>query len=269
MHINENAVRIAVLHTFVEFNAKKKNMDRISDAIKKVLHYEERVRMIVLPQMINGIAAYEEIAKKGIKISGETIPGPFTDGLINISRMYGADLLAGPILERRGSKLYRSSTFISGYEVKRVIRQVMTGGRVSGHKEIPYIDLDNLGIGIYIADDMFYPEIALILSILNPNVTIFFPRIGNDITKQQIIAKARTVESKNVAIMVGGIYMYKQEILAVIPTIVIDEEGDEIERVDKVDERIIVLNVNPKQRSNSIITNERKKLLKTLKKLLH
>uniref|UniRef100_A0A7C4FED0 CN hydrolase domain-containing protein n=1 Tax=Ignisphaera aggregans TaxID=334771 RepID=A0A7C4FED0_9CREN len=269
MSVNGNVMRIAVLHTFVEFNARKKNIDRVSSSIERALHYEERIKMVILPQMVNGIALYEEIAGKGVKISGETIPGPTIEELVNVSRKFNASLLVGPILERRGSKLYRSTTFISGSEVKSVVRQITARGRISGYRGIPYIDLNSSGIGIYIADDIFYPEIALIFSIINPSITIFFPSIESDIVKQQLMARARALESRSVTIMVGGIYTYKQEIMGVVPTIVLDEEGDEVERVDKVDERIIVLNVNVKLRPNHVVTNERKRILKILKRLLH
>jgi len=268
MLLNERAIRIAVIHTFIELNARKRNIERVSKAIERILQHDEHVKMIILPQMLNGIALYEGIVRKGVKVNGELIPGPTVEELININRKYAVTLLAGPILERRGSRLYRSAVFISNSEVKKVVRQVSVGGGVSGYNEIPYIDSVDLKVGVYIAEDIFYPDVALALSILNPNITVVFPHFVNDVAKQQLMAKARALESRSVTIIVGGIYTHRQDVLAVVPTVVISEEGDDIERVDKMDERVVVLDINVRSRDNSMIIAERRRFLRVLKKLL-
>ncbi|MDK6029065.1 carbon-nitrogen hydrolase family protein [Ignisphaera sp. 4213-co] len=268
MHVN-NSISIAIVHTIIELGSRKKNLSKIKNVLERLMQHQKNVDVVILPQMINGVPIYEINFKKIFKIVSETIPGPTTEDMIKLSNKYNVDLIVGPLVERRGSKLYRSAIYVSkGGSIKEVVRQVTPTDKFNGYAQIPYITMNNAKIGFLIADDIFYPELSFIFSILDVDIIIAFPSIKQDIRKQQQIASLRALEANTMALVIGGIFEYKQDVIATIPTIVFDEYGEEMEKME-VEEKVLILNIHMKSRSVMRKTlNSRLKIINELKKLL-
>ncbi|MEM0027218.1 MAG: carbon-nitrogen hydrolase family protein [Ignisphaera sp.] len=268
MQLNSINIDVAVIHTSIELGTRKRNIAKIKDLLEKLLKHQRYVDIVILPQMVNGVPIYEIEFKKTLKISSETIPGPTTDEMGKLARNYGVNLVVGPLIERRGSRLYRSVVCIGkDGDVKKVIRQVAPNNKFSGYSQVPYMVLGNARIGFLIADDLFYPEISFTFSILNIDIIVIYPSINQDIYRQQQATVVRTIESGSMGLMVGGIFEYKQDVLATVPTIVIDENGEEIERID-MDEKVVAMSVSTKH-VDRVNVNARFKIIKELKKMLH
>ncbi|MEL9940804.1 MAG: carbon-nitrogen hydrolase family protein [Ignisphaera sp.] len=266
----ESRIDVAAIHTNIELGSRKRNIAKIKDLIERLFEHRKYVDIVILPQMVNGVPIYEIEFKKTLKISGESIPGPTTDEIARLARSYGVNIVVGPLIERRGSRLYRSAVFIGkDGDIKKVIRQVTAdnSNKISGYPQLPYMALDKAKIGFLIADDIFYPEISFTFSLLNMDIIVVYPSINQDIQKQQQVAFVRAVESGSMGLVVGGIFEYKQDVLATVPTVVIDENGEEIEKID-VEEKVVAMSVTAKH-VNRADTNTRLKIIKELKKVLH
>ncbi|MEM1608889.1 MAG: carbon-nitrogen hydrolase family protein [Ignisphaera sp.] len=247
----ESRIDVAAIHTNIELGSRKRNIAKIKDLIERLFEHRKYVDIVILPQMVNGVPIYEIEFKKTLKISGESIPGPTTDEIARLARSYGVNIVVGPLIERRGSRLYRSAVFIGkDGDIKKVIRQVTAdnSNKISGYPQLPYMALDKAKIGFLIADDIFYPEISFTFSLLNMDIIVVYPSINQDL-------------------VVGGIFEYKQDVLATVPTVVIDENGEEIEKID-VEEKVVAMSVTAKH-VNRADTNTRLKIIKELKKVLH
>jgi predicted amidohydrolase len=265
-------LKFAVIHTVFEIGAKKRNIEKVNQLLEKIAQRGERIDFVVLPQMLNGVAMYENVARKigkSIKKVGEKIPGELSEELIATSSRYNVGIIAGPILERRGSRLYRSVMIVVDGELKAVLRQVFAEKNIGSYKGVPYADLGSIKVGVLIAEDVLYPDIGLFFSLVKPHILIVFPSLDKGLEEQLVLAKARAIECNCAVIFVGGTFTYKHEILSAIPTVIVDENGANIEFVSETDEKVLILNVKKRESfAESISDKERLKFVKYMLRLI-
>mgnify|MGYP000042699057 CR=1 FL=1 len=258
---------VAIIHGSIEMNNKTKNITKIQNIIEKL--GENHVDLIIVPQMINGVPLYRySVGVKKIKQTTETIPGSTSQEISDMANKYNKNLLVGPILERRGTKLYRSAFLvIPMLGLKGVVRQLETSNDYGSGLEAPIFDMNKFKVGILIAEDVFYPEISLILNLINIDVLVFYPTLEMDLYKQRHLIVMRAIENKCTSIMIGGTITRKGEALLEIPTIAVDENGDIIEEIIGTEDKILLIKINVKEKKESITRHRRNVLLKLRKTL--
>ncbi len=264
--LGANEVIVAIIHGSIEMNNKAKNITKIQNIIEKL--YENHFDLIIIPQMINGVPLYRLVGIKKVRQTTETIPGSTSQEISSIANKYNKNLLVGPILERRGTKLYRSAFLvIPMLGLKGVIRQLETPNDYGSSLEAPVFDMSKFKVGILIAEDIFYPEISLILNLINIDVLVFYPTLEMDLYKQRHLIVMRAIENKCTSIMIGGTITRKGEAILEIPTIAVDENGAIIEEIIGAEDKILLVKINAKEKKESITRHRRNVLLK-LRKML-
>ncbi len=185
------SMKIAILHSRVKIGAKRGNLRRMNLLIKSVLNNRSDVDVVVLPSYpISGpvIGYYppnriknavkhlaERISNKGSAI------GPSIGTLLKWSTEYGIHIIAGPIIERAGPKLYLAAIHISpmgGVEAKyrkiSLTRSERDAGLSPG-KSIEVFEVKGKGsVGIFIDEDLGYPEIFRAIQSREVNIILGF-----------------------------------------------------------------------------------------------
>ncbi|BCU67229.1 nitrilase [Sulfolobales archaeon HS-7] len=180
---------IAVTFMRMKSMGRRHNIEKAKRLLKNAR--EKGAKLIILPSMFpvgNVISLYdnERRARSLVKNLSEKIRGNSTDSLINLAIEGELYVLAGPILEQAGPKIFLTSVFISPQgEILGKYRKLAPSERemqlgLSAGKEPVTFTLDKK-YGIIAEDDIFMPEISRILTISGCSA---------------ILGSARTVESK-------------------------------------------------------------------------
>lgn len=222
---------IGLLHLKLREMGKKYNIEKAKKLIK--VAKDKGAKLVILPSLFpagNIFEVYENDKKSRsiIKNLAEKIPGSVTDTLINLSMEGEVHLIAGPILEQAGPKIFLTTLIISPQgEILGKYRKVIISEKdvrlgISSGKEPVYMTLDKR-YGIISEDDLFSPEINRLLSLNNVSAIIgtvkAYPRNGYDVIKYMTIA--RTIENGVPYIIVGEtIEDENGEIVASSPTFV-------------------------------------------------
>ncbi|QIW23223.1 carbon-nitrogen hydrolase family protein [Sulfolobus sp. S-194] len=204
---------IGLLHLRLKEMSKKYNIEKAKKLIKAAK--DKGAKLVILPSLFpagNIFEIYEndKKSKSIIKNLAEKIPGSVTDTLINLSMEGEIHLIAGPILEQAGPKIFLTTLIISPQgEILGKYRKIIVSERdvrlgISAGKEPVYMSLDKR-YGIISEDDIFSPEINRLLSLNNVAAIVgtvkAYPRNGYDIIKYMAIA--RTIENGLPYIIVG------------------------------------------------------------------
>ncbi len=257
---------IAVVHVSIELGSRAKNIEKVKDSLNKIK--DKDVKIVVIPAMINGIPIFTSFARTmKIRRTAEIIPGHTSQSLDKLSIEFNKNLIVGPILERRGSKVYISSFYIVPHKgVTNIIRHTAASGDFLRSTELPIIVDNDMKICILYGRDIFLPEVSLSAYLLGIDVAIAYPDLDYDLYKQKIALVTRALELNSIVISVGGIITRKGEPLIQLPTIIIDEEGDIVNEISEGD-RVILVDIEPKSK-RKYIDYGRKNLLKKLRKLI-
>lgn len=267
--LETSEVSIAVIHSSIEVGNRARNITKIERIVEK-LSESSSIDLAVAPQMINGIPLYNYLITtvRRVKRVAETIPGTTTQKICVITNKYNKHLLVGPILERRGTKLYRSAFLtIPVLGVKGVVRQLEAFEGYGSNIEVPILDMSKFKVGVVIAEDILYPEISLLLNLASINVLIFYPSLDVNLNKQRYLAMMRAIETRCTVIMIGGTITRRGEILLDVPTIAIDENGDVIEELAGSEDRVLLVKIGVGA-DRGFMTHYRKSVLIKLRKLL-
>lgn len=266
--LEASEITVAIIHSSIEVGNRAKNIVKIERIIER-LSRSSNIDLIVTPQMINGALLYNHpIVVKRIRRIAESIPGTTTQEMGAMANKYNKNLLVGPILERRGAKVYRSAFLVIPIlGVKNVIRQLETFEGSSSNIEIPLLNMNKFKVGILIAEDILYPEVSLLLNLMNIDVLIFYPTLDMNLNKQRQLIIMRAIESKCTGVMVGGTITRRGEVLLDVPTIAVDENGDVIEELIGIEDKVLLVRVNVKT-DKGFINHHRKNVLIKLRKLL-
>ncbi len=259
-------ITIAIIHTSIELGSRLKNIEKIRNSLNKIK--DRKVGIIVIPAMVNGIPIFTSFART-IKIRrvAEIIPGSTSQSLDKLSVEFNKKFIVGPILERRGSKIFVSSFYIVPNKgVTNIIRHVAASGDFLRSTELPIIVDNDMKICVFYGRDVFLPEVSLSAYLLGTDVAIAYPDLDYDLHKQRLALITRALELNSTVILVGGSVTRKGEPLIQLPTIIIDEEGDIVNETSEED-KVILIDIEIKTRKK-YIDYGRKNLLKRLRKLI-
>ena len=221
---------IGLLHLKLKEASKKANVEKAKKLIKEAK--ERGAKLVILPSLFpvgNIFEIYEndKKSKSIIRNLSEKIPGTITDTLINLATEGEIHLVAGPILEQAGPKVFLTTLIISPQgEIIGKYRKVIISEKdvrlgISSGKEPVFMSLDKR-YGILAEDDIFSPEINRVLALGNASAIIGSIKAyarSPDIVKY--VAVARTLENGIPYILVGEVIEDENgEIIGSSPTFV-------------------------------------------------
>ncbi|MDT7875980.1 MAG: carbon-nitrogen hydrolase family protein [Sulfolobaceae archaeon] len=203
---------IGLIHLKLKESSKKQNIEKAKKLIKTAK--EKGAKLVVLPSLFpvgNVFEVYENDKKLRsiIRNLAEKIPGSTTDTLINLATEGEVHLIAGPILEQAGPKIFLTTLIISPQgEIIGKYRKIIVSEKdvklgISAGKEPVFMSLDKR-YGILAEDDLFSPEINRVLTLGNAVGIIGSIKAysrGHDVVKN--VAIARTLENGIPYMIVG------------------------------------------------------------------
>lgn len=221
---------IGLLHLKLKEASRKANIEKAKKLIKEAK--DKGAKLVVLPSLFpvgNVFELYDndKKARSIIRNLSEKIPGSVTDTLINLATESEIHLVAGPILEQAGPKIFLTTLIISPQgEIIGKYRKVIVSEKdvrlgISSGKEPVFMTLDRK-YGILAEDDLFSPEINRVLTLGNASAIIGSIKPyakGSEVIKN--VAITRTLENGIPYILVGEVIEDENgEIIGSSPTFV-------------------------------------------------
>ncbi|MFP3162848.1 carbon-nitrogen hydrolase family protein [Acidianus sp.] len=210
--------------------SRKHNIEKAKKLIKTAK--ERGAKLIILPSLFpvgNTFEIYnnEKKMRSVVKNLAEKIPGNSTDILVKLAMEGEIHLIAGPLLEQAGPKIFLTTLVISpDGEIIGKYRKIMMSEKdvklgISGGKEPIYVVLDKK-YGVLSEDDLFSPEISRILALGGSQLIIGTTRPVNK--KQDLIkyvAITRSVEN-GISYLINGEMIENEdgEIVGYTPTFI-------------------------------------------------
>ncbi|AWR94541.1 carbon-nitrogen hydrolase family protein [Acidianus brierleyi] len=230
--------------------SRKHNIEKAKKLIKT--SKERGAKLVVLPSLFpvgNSFELYnnEKKMRSMVKNLAEKIPGSSTDILVKLAMEGEVHLIAGPLLEQAGPKIFLTTLVISpDGEIIGKYRKIVVSEKdirlgISGGKEPIYVVLDNK-YGIISEDDLMSPEISRILSLGGSQAVIGTMRALNK--KQEIVkhlAISRTIEN-GISYLVTGEMIENEdgEIIGSSPTFITTPESLIYKEAEEEDSMILV-----------------------------
>jgi predicted amidohydrolase len=246
--------------------SRKHNIEKAKKLIKT--SKERGAKVVVLPSLFpvgNSFELYnnEKKMRSMVKNLAEKIPGSSTDILVKLAMEGEIHLIAGPLLEQAGPKIFLTTLVISpDGEIIGKYRKIVVSEKdirlgISGGKEPIYVVLDNK-YGIISEDDLMSPEISRILSLGGSQAVIGTMRAFNK--KQEIVkhlAISRTIENGISYLITGEMIENEEgEIIGSSPTFITTPESLIYKEAEEEDSMILV--------ESSIITQNKENVFSRL-----
>ncbi|AWR97161.1 carbon-nitrogen hydrolase family protein [Acidianus sulfidivorans JP7] len=230
--------------------SRKHNIEKAKKLIKNAK--DKGAKLIVLPSLFpvgNTFELYnnEKKMRSIVKNLAEKIPGNSTDVLVKLAMEGQIHVIAGPLLEQAGPKIFLTSLIISpDGEIIGKYRKVMTSEKdvrlgISGGKEPIHIVLDKK-YGLIAEDDLYYPEINRILTFGGSQAIIGTTR---PTSKRQEVIKyvtiSRTIEN-GLSYLINGEIIENEdgEITGSSPTFITTPENLVYKEAEEEDSIILV-----------------------------
>jgi predicted amidohydrolase len=282
----EDVIKIAIIHGKIKYQARRQNIHKLSNLIGEAMSKtDDPPQLLVLPPypLTGPLIGYnnKERTLRYIKSNAERIneKGYTTQFIWQRMAPYMANVLAGPIIERAGPKLFNTMLLVD-QDHHRVLRYrkisvtpMEAEYRINPGKEPGIMSIPGPGdverrIGVFIENDILHPEIFRLLSVMGAWVIIgsilplpYMEQLievkdidENEHKSDKIItintsflesfATARAIETGVPVIIVGGIVeSLHGELMAESPTIIADPDHGVV-KVQR-DEDILRLDVTP------------------------
>lgn len=266
--MQKNSTIIAVVHDVVDLGKFESNLSRIEEVAKRAK--DEGAEILFLPAMLNGVPIFDLRRNLRVKVFTETIPGKTSEYLAKIASKFNLYIVAGPILERRGSKVYRSAFVVDpAMNVKSVISQISTPPHLGQSSSTPVATIKDLNIGLFIAEDIHLPELSLLMRLQGVDIVIFYPYPQTAMDKIIAVLRARALELKTTIVCIGYAALRKEEEVMFMPTVVVDENGFVSHEILERGLKMIKMSIWKSRPSSPVILSPgHRKFLKTLSKTL-
>ena len=227
---------------------KKANLEKARKLTREAA--SRGAKLVVLPAFVNTAPFYLYYSMQRNKAiarnQAERVPSMTSEYLSMIAAESGVFLVAGPIIERAGPRLFLTTLVISptGEIISKYRKMVVNGvdrelGISAGRT--PCV-LDRLGrsIGIMAEDDLYYPEVARTLVMLGATALVVSLRIGDPVDKIKLMLMARSVENRVPILAVGGALETPDRYYET-PTMVVDPERGIVDEVKDVGDTYVLV----------------------------
>ncbi len=274
-------VTIGIIYEKVKLDAKRSNAKRLEDAINRLVKGHD-VSIVVLPSypFTGPLSVYDSskvrrfVWSNAERITINAAKSKHSSIVATIARWsseYGVYIIGGPIIERAGPKMYLTlvATSPEGEVVGRY-RKIsiskleeeagISSGRLPG---LMIFNKLNIAIGVFVEDDIAYPELFRLMQMGGANVVLGFAlpyqssflggikQIGPNIYSMDLEVEtsflvARSKEIGVPIILVGGAVETSgsKERLYIMPVIPVEPDvgvlKDRIKGVDDLGTNVIV-----------------------------
>ncbi len=231
-------IAVALVHMKLRLLTKKSNLEKARKLTREAA--SKGAKLVVLPSFVNTAPFFlyypMQRSRMIVKNQAERIPSMTSEYLSMMATESGVYLVAGPIVERAGPRLFLTTLVIAptGDIIAKYRKLVVNGldrelGISSG--KTPLI-LDRLGrsMGIMAEDDIYYPEVARTLILMGATALIATLRIGDPIEKVKLMLMARSIENHVPILAVGGALETPDKYYE-MPTMVVDPERGIVEEI--------------------------------------
>ena len=243
-------ITVALTHMRLRPLAKKSNLEKARKLVREAAL--KGAKLVVLPSFENighFFLHYPRTRSRAItRNQAERIPGNTFEYLSMVALENGVYIIAGPIIERAGPKIFLTTMVISpnGSLIAKY-RKVASNGLdeelgISPGKQTVVIDDMGRSIGIMAEDDIFYPEVARSLLLEGATALIVTLRPGEDISRVKLALMARSIEN-NVPNLADGSVFEAAERVVEIPTMVVDPQNGIVEEVNEPSDTYILVEV--------------------------
>ncbi len=243
---------LGIAHIDVHIGNKRTNLDRSKYMI--LFSSFNEVRTLILPYMQPYGPVIDEIAlEKKTELRKKyalSINSAHIQQLSLIAKNHGVNVVIPGIIEKAGSKLYVSGIFISGEigvpieRYRKIIlkeREDLLG--ISKGREPKIFTAWRLRFSIMIDNEIFYPELARLNTLLGSNIIVYGMSSSDPIKNYKLILRTIAQTMKTWIIM-PGVKVYEQHKLCYsLPTLVIDPEGEVLFKYNDNDQALILLPV--------------------------
>lgn len=276
-------VTIGVVYEKVKLDARRSNIKRLEEAIDKLVRDHGNVKVIVLPAypFTGPLSVYDQSKTRRVvwsnaeRVSTGANKLKYTSVIATMSRWgseYNAYIIGGPIIERAGPKVYSTVVAVSpkgeivGRYRKVSLTKIEEEAGLSSGRQPGLINIDdlNLTIGVFVEDDLAYPELFRLMQIHEANIVLGFAlpyysqffggirEVGLNILSMDIdvIASFITTRSKETGlpiILVGGaveVSSSNRERLYVMPIIPVEPDigiiRDKVKTVDDLGTSVVI-----------------------------
>ncbi len=230
-------LKVTVLHATIRLGARRTNMKRLVDLASKAISDDDTDFLVMPPYSATGpIVGYYSDQKvrtivKGMaeRISEVDLQLSPTLALISrISEEYGIYIMAGPVVERAGPRLYLTTAItapdgrlVGKYRKIALTRKELEAGLTPGKEVLVVETKSGIKVGVMTDEDIMYPEVGralyysgadLVISTMLPYHSEFFrlrsePGTGVltlDLDQVMEAVDMRSRENRYPMILVGG-----------------------------------------------------------------
>ena len=232
-------ITVALVHMRLKPLARKTNLERARKLVKEAAM--KGARVVVLPAFVNigpFFLHYPRNRNRAItRNQAERIPGSTYEYLSMVALENGVYLIAGPIIERAGPKIFLTTMVISpnGSLVAKY-RKIATNGLdeelgISPGRNIVVVDDIGRSFGIMAEDDLLFPEIARSLLLEGATVYVTSLRPGEDPSTVKLFLMARSMENNVPILAVGSVFETIDKIVD-MPTLIVDPKKGIVEEIN-------------------------------------
>jgi predicted amidohydrolase len=233
--LGENVMLISLTYLKIREMSRKYNIEKAKKLIK--VSKEKGAKLVILPSLFpvgNSFELYnnEKKMRSMVRNLAEKIPGSSTDVLVKLAMEGEVHLIAGPLLEQAGPKIFLTTLVISpDGEIIGKYRKVVVSEKdirlgISGGKEPINVVLDNK-YGIISEEDLMSPEINRLLSLGGAQAIIGTMRaLGKKQDLVKNLAIARSVENGIPYLITGELIENENgEIIGYSPTFIVTPDS--------------------------------------------
>jgi predicted amidohydrolase len=246
-------ITVALVHMRLKPLAKKSNMEKVRRLVSEAAL--KGARVVILPSFVNVghyFLYYPRTRSRAItRNQAERIPGNTYEYLSMVALESGVYIIAGPIIERAGPKMFLTTMVISpnGSLIAKY-RKIASNGLdeemgISPGRQIVVVDDIGRSMGIMAEDDIFYPEVARSLILEGATVLVASLRPGENVERVKLALLARSMENNVPILAVGSVFESADRVIE-MPTMVVDPHNGIVEEVREPKDTFILVEVMEK-----------------------
>ncbi len=267
---------VALVHMKLKLLTKKANLEKARKLTREAA--SKGARLVVLPSFVNTAPffLYYPMPRNKVitKNQAERVPSMTSEYLSMIAAESGVYLVAGPIIERAGPRLFLTTLVIAPTgEIISKYRKLAVNGLdrelgISAGKTPYVLNDERLGrsMGVMAEDDIYYPEVARTLVMMGATALIVSLRIGEPLDKVKLMLLARSFENRVPILAVGGALETPDKYFET-PTMIVDPKKGIVDEIKDTTDTFVLVEMDEKPENIREIYEETLKT-KTLANLL-
>ncbi|BEP18463.1 carbon-nitrogen hydrolase family protein [Pyrofollis japonicus] len=246
-------ITVALIHMRLKPLAKKSNLEKARKLVRDAAL--KGANLAVLPSFVNTgpfFLYYPRTRNQSIaRNQAERIPGSTYEYLSMMAIENGIYIVAGPIVERAGPKMFLTTLIIMPNgallaKYRKIAPNIVDEDiGISPGREIVVFNDAGRAMGLLAEDDIYYPEIARALLLSGATAMIATLRPGEDVNKVKLSLLARSIENRVPILAVGGAFETVENVID-IPTMVIDPQNGIVEEINEPKDTFLLVEVMDK-----------------------